>query len=225
MFTKKLARGAATSSVNSSLRQKSKILLRKVKHSGDKADLFFKLFASNPNQYENMNTSFDKKLGHKMGKNLDYSADSKSDGPLDSCINTPKAKCFNSDTVKTPSLGFCDFGSTVDNVNMDLPLFVSLETPLYPVTSVKKRLCFEPTKFFALNIGLLAVSRNTLHNKLKGVRKLFYKIDGFGDVSTPLKFPDIIKMSFTSKSSLALAKQLAVSENFVVNIDLKKISI
>ncbi|KAG9294757.1 hypothetical protein G9A89_008236 [Geosiphon pyriformis] len=225
MSTKKSARSAATSFVSDSLRQKSKVLLGKVKHSDDKADLSFKLPISKPGQYKNMDTSSEKKLGHKLDKNLGYGAGSKSDGPLDSCTNTPKAKCFNSDMVKVPSLGPCDFGSAVDNVNMDLPPPVSLKFSLYLVTSVKERLCFKPTKSFTLNIGLSAIPGNTLHDKLKSVKKLFYKVDGFGGVSTPSKFPGIVRAFFIFESSLALAKQLAVSENLIVNTDLKKIGI
>ncbi|KAG9298226.1 hypothetical protein G9A89_002714 [Geosiphon pyriformis] len=225
MFMKKLVKDVTTSSVSGSLKQKSKILLGKVKHLDDKANLSFKLPMSKPSQYENIDTSSEEKLGHKMGRNLSYGTGSKSDGLLDSHTNTPKAKCFNFGTVKVLSLGSCDFGSAVDDVYMDLPLPVSLEPPLCSVTSVKKRLCFEPTKFFALDIGLLAVPGNTLHDKLKGVKKLFYKINSFGGASTPSKFPDIVRASFTSESSFTLAKQLAVSENLVVNADLKKISI
>ncbi|KAG9303133.1 hypothetical protein G9A89_005091 [Geosiphon pyriformis] len=172
-----------------------------------------------------MDTSSNEKLGHKMGKNLGYNIDSKSNKPLNSCTNTPKAKHFNSNMVKASSLGPCDFGSTINNIDIDLSPPVPLEFLLCLVASVKKRLCFEPTKSFALNIGLLAVSRNTLCNKLKGVRKLFYKIDGFGGALTLSKFLGIIRVSFTSEFNLALAKQLAVSENLVVNTDLKKISI
>ncbi|KAG9298554.1 hypothetical protein G9A89_018913 [Geosiphon pyriformis] len=160
MFTKKLARGATTSSVNGSLRQKSKVSFGKVKHLGDEADLSFKVFASNPGQYKNINTSLDEKLGHKIGKNLGYSANSKSDGLLNSCTNTPKAKCFNSGTVKVSSLSLCNFGSIVDDVDMNLLPLVPLESPFFPVVSVKERLCFKLTKSFALNIGLLAVSGN-----------------------------------------------------------------
>ncbi|KAG9292762.1 hypothetical protein G9A89_001292 [Geosiphon pyriformis] len=167
MFTKKLAKGATTSSVSGSLRQKSKISLGKVKHLSDEADLSFKVSANNPGQYKNMNTSSDEKLGHKMGKDLDYSADSKSDGLLNSCTNTPKAKCFNSGAVKALSLSLCNFGSIINNVDMNLLPLVPLESPFCPVASVKERLCFELTKSFAFNIGLLAVPESTLHDKLK----------------------------------------------------------
>ncbi|KAG9288558.1 hypothetical protein G9A89_003433 [Geosiphon pyriformis] len=225
MSIKKLARSATTSSVSGSLRQKSKVLLGKVKHLGNEADLSFKLPISEPGQYENMDISSEEKLGHKLGKDLDYSAGSENDELLDSCTNTPKAKCFNFNIVKVLILGSCDFGSAVDNVDIDLSPSVSLESSLYLVTSVKERLCFEPTKSFALNIGLLAVPRNTLHNKLKSIKKLFYKVDGFGSVLTPLKFSGIVRASFMSKFSLVLAKQLAVSKNLVVNTNLKKIGI
>ncbi|KAG9287374.1 hypothetical protein G9A89_023746 [Geosiphon pyriformis] len=225
MFIKKSARGITTSSVSRSLRQKSKVLLGKVKHSGDEADLSFKLPSSDSDQYENMDISSNEKLGYKMSKNLGYGAGSESDELLDSCTNTPKAKHFNSSIVKVLSLGFCDFGSVIDNVNMGLPLLVSLESPFCLVASIKKKLCFELTKSFALNIGLLAIPRSTLHDKLKDVRKLFYKIDGFGGVSTLSKFLGIVKVSFISDSSLILAKQLVMFENLVVNTNLKKIEI
>ncbi|KAG9303520.1 hypothetical protein G9A89_018416 [Geosiphon pyriformis] len=225
MFTKKLARDVTTSSVNSSLRQKSKVSLGKVKHLGDKADLSFKLPISKPNWYKNIDISSEKKLGRELGKNLGYSAGSKSDKLLDSHTNTPKTKHFNSGMIKVPSLGPCDFGSTVDDVNIDLSSSVLLESPSRSVTSVKERFCFKPTKSFALNIGLSAIPGNTLHDKLKSVKKLFYKVNSFGGVSTPSKFPGIVRASFMFESSLTLAKQLAVSENLVVNADLKKISI
>ncbi|KAG9288596.1 hypothetical protein G9A89_006697 [Geosiphon pyriformis] len=210
MFMKKLVRGATTSFVSKSLRQKSKISFGKVKHLGNKADLSFKLSTSDPGWYENMDTFFNDKLGHKMGKNLGYGADSKSDRPLDSCTNTLKAKHFNSDMVKALSLGLCNFGSVIDNINMNLLPPVSLKFLFHLVAFVKKKLCFEPTKSFAVNIGLLA--------------KLFYKIDGFGDASISLKFSGIIKMSFMSEFSLALVKQLVVFEN-LVEIIIKKIPV
>ncbi|KAG9305000.1 hypothetical protein G9A89_007403 [Geosiphon pyriformis] len=46
MSTKKLAKSAATNSVSGSLRQKPKVSLGKIKHSGDKTDLTYKLPAS-----------------------------------------------------------------------------------------------------------------------------------------------------------------------------------
>ncbi|KAG9301079.1 hypothetical protein G9A89_012462 [Geosiphon pyriformis] len=201
MFTKKSARGATASSVNRSLKQKPKVLLDKVKHSGNETNLFYKLPASVSGRYENIDTSSNKKLEYEMGKNMGYG--SKSDGQLDSCTNTPKAKCFNSDMIVAPFLDLCDFGSVTDDINMGLPLSVSLGFFYCSVASVKEKLCFEPIKSFVLDIGLSAIPRNSLCNKLKS----------------------IIWASFTSNSSLALTKQLAVFENLVINADLKKFGI
>ncbi|KAG9301298.1 hypothetical protein G9A89_009230 [Geosiphon pyriformis] len=173
-----------------------------------------------------MDISSEEKLGHKLGKDLGYGAGSESDGLLNSHTNTSKAKCFNFDMVKVLSLGPCDFGSAVDDIDIDLSSSVSLKSPFHSVTSVKERFCFEPTKFFTLDIGLSAVPGNTLHNKLKSVRKLFYKVDGFGSVLTPSKFPGIVRMSFTSEFSLTLAKQLVVSKNLVeILVNLPKLAI
>ncbi|KAG9293942.1 hypothetical protein G9A89_019280 [Geosiphon pyriformis] len=172
-----------------------------------------------------MNTSYDGKLECEIGKNMGYSADNKSDEQLDSCTNIPKAKYFNSGMVNALSLGLCDFGSAINDFNMGLSPSVSLKLSHCPITSVKKKLCFKPTKFFALNIGLLAVLGSTLCDKLKDVRSLFYKIDGFRGASTPSKFPGIVQVFFTSDSSFTMAKQLAVSKNLVINTDLKKIGI
>ncbi|KAG9305001.1 hypothetical protein G9A89_007404 [Geosiphon pyriformis] len=172
-----------------------------------------------------MDTSYDGKLECEISKNMGYGASSKSNRQLNFCINTPKMKHFNSSMVNVLSLGLCDFGSAINNFDMGLSPSVFLRPFHHFVASVKKKLCFEPTKSFTLNIGLLAVPESTLCDKLKGVRSLFYKIDGFGGASTPLKFPSIIWASFTSDSSLTMAKQLAVSKNLVINADFKKISI
>ncbi|KAG9291657.1 hypothetical protein G9A89_022076 [Geosiphon pyriformis] len=225
MSMKKWARSATASSVSRSLRQKPKVLLDKIKHSDDKADLTYKLPANTSSQYENIDTSYNEKLECKIDKNMGYSAGNESDRQLDSCTNTPKAKRFNSGTVNAPSLGLYDFGLAINDFDIGLPSPVSLRLFYHPVASVKEKLCFEPAKSFALNIGLLAVLRSTLCNKLKGVRSLFYKIDSFGGALTPSKFPGIIQASFISDSSFAMAKQLAVSKNLVINADLKKIGI
>ncbi|KAG9286742.1 hypothetical protein G9A89_012292 [Geosiphon pyriformis] len=215
MFMKKSVRDATTSSVNESLRQKPKILLEKVKHLGNETDLSFKLLASNSGQYKNIDTSSNEKLEHKMGKNMGYDTGNKNDGLLDSCTNTPKAKHFNSGIVKASSLSPCNFGFAIDDIDMDLSSLVFLEPSFHPVASVKKKLCFEPTKSFALNIGLLAVFRSTLCDKLKGVKKLFYKIDGFGGASISSKFSGTTAYDLSDLVQLYDKKICYISKNLV----------
>ncbi|KAG9303919.1 hypothetical protein G9A89_005829 [Geosiphon pyriformis] len=58
--------------------------------------------------------------------------------------------------------------------------------------------------------------------KLVVVRKLFSKINGFGEASTPSKFVEIIRASFTSNLSLAQAFKKAENAKILVNTNLKK---
>ncbi|KAG9307278.1 hypothetical protein G9A89_017106 [Geosiphon pyriformis] len=81
---------------------------------------------------------------------------------------------------------------------------------------------FRPVKSFALDVDLLAVPGRTNDDKLITIKKVFYKIDGFGRVSTPSKFPGVIYSTFTSKSSLIKAREMASHEKIIVNGDLRK---
>ncbi|KAG9287365.1 hypothetical protein G9A89_023737 [Geosiphon pyriformis] len=83
---------------------------------------------------------------------------------------------------------------------------------------------FRPVKSFILNIELSTVPRKTNSNKLFAVKKIFYKINGFGGASTPSKFSGIIRLSFMLESSLNKAKLLAVSKNILVNDDHRKVN-
>ncbi|KAG9290922.1 hypothetical protein G9A89_011072 [Geosiphon pyriformis] len=79
-------------------------------------------------------------------------------------------------------------------------------------------------KSFALDIGLNKVVEKSFQEKLQVIRKLFSKINGFGKASTLLKFAEIIRTSFTFKSSLAQASKKAEDAKILVNTDLKKFS-
>ncbi|KAG9306308.1 hypothetical protein G9A89_018191 [Geosiphon pyriformis] len=81
---------------------------------------------------------------------------------------------------------------------------------------------FNLTKSFTLNIELSAVPGKSVGDKLISIKKIFYRIDGFGGASTSSKFPEIIKSSFTSESSLNKAKKLTMCKKIMVNDDLRK---
>ncbi|KAG9284297.1 hypothetical protein G9A89_002107 [Geosiphon pyriformis] len=83
---------------------------------------------------------------------------------------------------------------------------------------------FEPVKSFALDIEVSAVSEKTNVDKLITIKKIFYRIDGFGGVLTLLKFPGIIRSIFTSELSLGRAKNMVISEKIMVNNDLRKVN-
>ncbi|KAG9291371.1 hypothetical protein G9A89_003475 [Geosiphon pyriformis] len=77
-------------------------------------------------------------------------------------------------------------------------------------------------KSFALNIGLKKVTGKSSQEKLSAVRKLFSEINGFGGASTPSKFAGIIRVTFTSESSLAQASKKTGDAKILVNTNLKK---
>ncbi|KAG9289993.1 hypothetical protein G9A89_010299 [Geosiphon pyriformis] len=79
-------------------------------------------------------------------------------------------------------------------------------------------------RFFALNISLDNVVRKSAQEKLVIVKKLFSKINGFEETFILSKFAEIIKVLFTSKSSLAQASKKAENVKILVNTDLKKSS-
>ncbi|KAG9287337.1 hypothetical protein G9A89_023708 [Geosiphon pyriformis] len=83
---------------------------------------------------------------------------------------------------------------------------------------------FRAAKFFMLNVELSAVPGKTNSNKLMAIKKIFYQINGFGGALTPLKFPGIIRSFFTFELSLKKARELAVHEKIVVNVDVRQIN-
>ncbi|KAG9298741.1 hypothetical protein G9A89_012809 [Geosiphon pyriformis] len=94
--------------------------------------------------------------------------------------------------------------------------------------SVKSRIMekrsFKPVKSFALDIEVSAVPGKTNVDKLMAIKKIFYRIDGFGRASTPSKFPGIIRSIFTSELSLGRAKDMAISEKIIINNDLRRVN-
>ncbi|KAG9306668.1 hypothetical protein G9A89_004215 [Geosiphon pyriformis] len=84
---------------------------------------------------------------------------------------------------------------------------------------------FKPVKSFTLDVELLAVPGKSNSDKLFKIKKIFYKINGFGSASTSSKFPGVIRSTFTSESSLVKARELAICEKIIVNNNLKKVNI
>ncbi|KAG9287363.1 hypothetical protein G9A89_023735 [Geosiphon pyriformis] len=83
---------------------------------------------------------------------------------------------------------------------------------------------FEPVKFFALDIEVSAVPEKTNVDKLMAIKKIFYRIDGFGGASTLSKFSGVIRSTFTSELSLDRAKDMAISEKIMVNNNFRKVN-
>ncbi|KAG9296382.1 hypothetical protein G9A89_014974 [Geosiphon pyriformis] len=91
------------------------------------------------------------------------------------------------------------------DINDDILLDASLELSF----SLKNLVSVSVRKSFALDIGLDRV-------------KVVSKVNGFREVSTPLKFSGIIRASFISEVSLAQAMEKARAADILVNTNLKK---
>ncbi|KAG9284149.1 hypothetical protein G9A89_022923 [Geosiphon pyriformis] len=68
----------------------------------------------------------------------------------------------------------------------------------------------------------LAVKNKLATAKIQVIRKLFSKINGFGETTTSSKFEEIIRSTFTLEISMEKATSLAKKEGITVNINLKK---
>ncbi|KAG9304894.1 hypothetical protein G9A89_010756 [Geosiphon pyriformis] len=124
-----------------------------------------------------------------------------------------------------PKKPFFNNASNVDNV-LELPPHMFNESnQLSPVKScVSETHSFNSTKFFALNVEHSAVSGKSISKKLIFLKKIFYQVDGFRSALTLSKFPGVIRLIFTSESSLNKTKLMAINKKVVVNTDLRKVN-
>ncbi|KAG9300882.1 hypothetical protein G9A89_015338 [Geosiphon pyriformis] len=129
----------------------------------------------------------------------------------------PKSSKILTKRVLGKPLGKINFlGDDIDDVLLDKP--VVLSPPLKNLVNVSVR------KSFTLDISLDNIVGKSAQEKLVVVRKLFSKINGFGGVSISSKFAEIIRATFTSKSSLVQASKKA-EEIKILAVVLKKIPV
>ncbi|KAG9295905.1 hypothetical protein G9A89_006644 [Geosiphon pyriformis] len=126
--------------------------------------------------------------------------------------NSPKAPTFNTMSNDESVLSLLSLKFNGSNQLPSVKLYVL------------EKCSFEPVKSFALNVKLAVVPGKTNSDKLIVIKKIFYQIDGFGEASTPSKFPDIIRASFTSEFSINKARNLAICKKIIVNNDLKRVN-
>ncbi|KAG9290846.1 hypothetical protein G9A89_010995 [Geosiphon pyriformis] len=81
---------------------------------------------------------------------------------------------------------------------------ILLNTPMIFLSFLKNLVNISVRKSFAIDIELDKVAGKSSQKKLIVVRNLFSKINGFGGVSIPSKFSEIIYAFFISESSLAI---------------------
>ncbi|KAG9298038.1 hypothetical protein G9A89_018866 [Geosiphon pyriformis] len=141
----------------------------------------------------------------------------------DSQMNTPNAKHFNTGTAISSLLGSINYDmNDKEEVFLPLCLSFSLEKVWVDPKIVKTQVEVAVKKSFALNINLLAVEEKSATAKTQVVRILFSRINGFGRTTTPSKFEEIIRSTFTLSESMEKAASLAKKNDIIVNSDLKR---
>ncbi|KAG9292039.1 hypothetical protein G9A89_017939 [Geosiphon pyriformis] len=216
MSNKKAPKSAFHGPAGGSFSQKRRVMLGNVKHSSDKK-----------------NISLDRsELGVSVFSDVDsVSGDEKSidmtsinvGSLLDSVANTLKAKHVNTSAIFGSPLGSPNFVMD-DNKDVSLLFYlsISLEKKWIDPKIVKTQVEVSVKKSFALDINLSAVERKSAMSKTQFIRKLFSVINSFGGATTPSKFEEIIRSTFTSKASMEKAASLARKNNIIVNSDFKR---
>ncbi|KAG9294262.1 hypothetical protein G9A89_021621 [Geosiphon pyriformis] len=116
---------------------------------------------------------------------------------------------------------------SLEDISIVKATLAVLQVVLLPLLGlcVSEKCNFDSAKSFVLDIELSTVFGKTISDKVISVKRIFYHVDGFRRASTPLKFPGIIRSSFTSESSLRKAKELAINEKIMVNNNVRKVTV
>ncbi|KAG9306241.1 hypothetical protein G9A89_016145 [Geosiphon pyriformis] len=121
-------------------------------------------------------------------------------------------------------LSFNDMNNINDILELQSSKFQSSNQLPSIKSCVLEKKSFESVKLFTLDVELSAMLGKTNSDKLIAIKKIFYRIDGFGGASTLLKFSGIIKALFTSEFSIKKAKKLAICKKIIVNNNLRKVN-
>ncbi|KAG9285898.1 hypothetical protein G9A89_013323 [Geosiphon pyriformis] len=215
MSKKKVPKGAFHGPAGGFFAQKKKMVLGNVKHSGDEKDI--SLSKSGPG--DSVYSDVDSISGNN--KNVGMSGISER-SPLGSAATTSKAKRVNTGTMFSSLFGFPNFAIDDDEIVLPPCLPISLEKKWIDPKIIKTPVEVSIKKFFALDIDFSAVESNSATAKTRLIRKIFSSVNGFGGTTTPSKFEEIIRSTFTSEESMKKTMSLAREKGIIVNTDLMK---
>ncbi|KAG9297570.1 hypothetical protein G9A89_007645 [Geosiphon pyriformis] len=143
--------------------------------------------------------------------------------------------------VAAEAPGACSWGSETGDTTKSESINMKKEC-LVEKTSMPKGLCIKTKKMLEKPLGVIdygTVNTNddvldnsllllpplpikpTVQEKLCFIRKIFSSVNGFGGVSTSLKFGGIIHVTFTLERAIMAAGKLANNHGVVVNTNLK----
>ncbi|KAG9297173.1 hypothetical protein G9A89_019454 [Geosiphon pyriformis] len=193
MSKKKASKSAFHGPAGGSFSQKKKVVLKNIKHSGNKKDISLSRSELSDNVFSNVDSLF----GDKKGANM---TDINVGSFLGSAANTLKVKCVNTGAVFGSPLGFPNFDIN-DNKEVSLPFF--------NLKIVKTQMEVSVKKLFALDINLSAIEGKLAMTKTQIIRNFFSTIN---DHPIYLYF----------KKSMKMAALLAKEKEINVNNDFKK---
>ncbi|KAG9295401.1 hypothetical protein G9A89_013430 [Geosiphon pyriformis] len=215
MSKKKALKGAFHGPAGGSFVQKKKVVLGNVKHSSDERNISLSKSGPGNSVYSNVDSL--------SGDDEDVGMTGVYGGSLlGSATTTPKAKCVDTGMMFGSLLGSPDFTMNDEEIVLLLRVSISLKKKWIDPKIVKIQVEVSVKKSFALDINLSAVEGKLAMAKTQVIRKLFLKINGFGEATTPSKFEGIIRSMFTSSESMKKAVSLARENNIIVNSNLKR---
>ncbi|KAG9297049.1 hypothetical protein G9A89_000428 [Geosiphon pyriformis] len=216
MARKKVHKGVFHGPAGGSFAQKKKVVVGNVKHSDDERDVSLNKPVSGGNMFCNVDGESSDSEGSVLMAGVSTGF------LLGLAANTPQAKGVVSGVVSGSPLGLINYNMDKDAENLPFSLNLSLSKRWIDPKVVKTPVEVAVKKSYALDINLLAVKGKSTMAKTQAVRKIFSVVNGFGGATTPSKFEEIIRSTFTSEKSMNKAVSLAEEKGIKVNSDLKR---
>ncbi|KAG9287190.1 hypothetical protein G9A89_001598 [Geosiphon pyriformis] len=178
MSKKTVAKSAFSGPAGSSFAQKKKVGVGNIKHSGNEKNISLVRSSANGGEFSDMNS---KSSDNGDGSGGAISIVGVSGGFFfGSAATTSKAKQVKPDMTLSSSFSFPNYDMDKERRFGLIPKIVKT-----PVEVAKN-------KSFTLDINFLAVKDNSITAKTQLIRKIFSKVNGFEEATTPLKFEEII---------------------------------
>ncbi|KAG9307479.1 hypothetical protein G9A89_017309 [Geosiphon pyriformis] len=202
MSKKKAPKSAFHGSAGGSFSQKKKVVLRNIKHFGNKKDISLNKFELGDNVFSNVDSLFDDERGTNMtGINVG--------SLLGSAANTLKSKHVNTGAVFGSLLGFPNFDIDNDKeVSLSSYLSISLDKNWVDPKIIKTQMEVLVRKLFVLDVNLLAVKGKSAMAKTQLIKKFFSTINALAKEKRIIINSDLKKQRIHSDQAIVIKKIL-----------------
>ncbi|KAG9295516.1 hypothetical protein G9A89_013545 [Geosiphon pyriformis] len=195
--------------------QKKKVVLGNIKHSDNEKNISLKKSELGNNVFSDVNSlSGNNKSANITGINIG--------SLLGLAFNTFKTKWFNTGANFGSPLSSSNFDIDDNEITLSFHVNFSLEKKWIDPKITKVPVKIPVRKSFALDINLSAVKKNLVTAKTQLIRKMFLTINSFGGATTPSKFEEIIRSTFTFEKNMIKVTSLTRKKRIDVNNNLKR---